>query len=1200
MRQVRLGRLAATVGALTRLRLCLGASAREHVKPKRKSLIVTLEAGMASSMRLGTLFVFAGLLGTAALFSSSAKAQQHFETQLVPQMGHTDAVWSVAFSPDGHLALSGSEDNTLRLWEVGTGKELRSFNGHTGFVSAVAFSPDGRFALSGAWDDTVKLWNVATGQELRTFSGHTGFLEAVAFSPDGRFALSGGQDNKLKLWDIATGQELRTFSGHTGAVWSVAFSPDGRFILSGGADKLLKLWEADTGKELRSFAGHTGHVWSVSFFPDGRLALSGSGDKTLKIWDVATGEVVRSLGGKGAGIISAALSRDGRFALSGGASDGLMKLWDVATGQEIRSFRGHRNSVRSVAFSPDGQSALSGSQDGTFKLWDLTTGQERRSFSGHAGYISSVALSPDGRSALSGSSDNLMRLWDMATGKELLSFAGHKGDVLSVAFSPDGHLALSGSRDHTLKLWDVSSGRELRSFTGHPGEVWSVKFSADGRLALSGGGRFVAPTKRHRSRPKKEDTALRLWDVETGQQIRSFTGHSGAVRSVALSPDGQFALSGSDDMSMKLWEVATGKEVRSFSGHKSFVRSVAFSPDGRFALSGAWDDTVKLWDVATGQELRSFTGHSGNVESVAFSPDGRYALSGSHDNTLRLWEVATGKELRRFSGHAGIVQSVAFSPNARFILSGSHDGTARIWDLERGQELARMMAAADGEWLTMTPKGFFTASQRGGELLSIVRGLDAYSVHQFYDHLYRPDLVEELLKGDAQGKYVDAASKLNLETILDSGSAPKLELLEKNHTERSEDGVNLSVRIKDAGGGIGEKVVWRVNGKTQGDLTVPGLQGPPSPGRFVTMSQELKVDRSKSNIVEVTAYNGQGLLASLPLQVTVDPFGVTTTERPKLHVLAAGVDKYAMGDLGLRYAVKDAQAFAAAMQSAGSTLFSEVRITALRDGEVTKSGLEAAVNKLASEVKPTDVFVLFLSGHGRSIAGKYYFLQQDLDFAKGQSIEKDAISQDLWQAWLAKIPAEKTLLIYDTCESAAASGLVRGGENGRETAMDKLQNATGQNLIAAAREAAYEGYEGHGVLTYAILEAFRKLETPGGKAQEVGVDRLAHYIGKRVPEITTALYGVRQEPIRKLTGEDFPLGLRILSVAAPNECPAEEEFVIIKSEPLRDNPDDTAPSGRTLTPGYRVGAKFSGSWALICRDGAKLGYLRPESIAKTN
>ena len=210
MRQVRLERLAATVGALTRLRLCLGASAREHVKAKRKLLIATLDAGMGRSMRQGTLFVFAGFVGAAALFSSSAKAQQHFETQLVPQMGHTDAVWSVAFSPDGHLALSGSEDNTLRLWQVDTGKELRSFNGHTGFVSAVAFSPDGRFALSGAWDDTVKLWDVATGQELRSIQ------RPYRLSRSGRVLARRplcplwrpGQ--KLKLWDIATGQELRS------------------------------------------------------------------------------------------------------------------------------------------------------------------------------------------------------------------------------------------------------------------------------------------------------------------------------------------------------------------------------------------------------------------------------------------------------------------------------------------------------------------------------------------------------------------------------------------------------------------------------------------------------------------------------------------------------------------------------------------------------------------------------------------------------------------------------------------------------------------------------------------------------------------------------------------------------------------------------------------------------------------------------
>jgi hypothetical protein len=211
-------------------------------------------------------------------------------------------------------------------------------------------------------------------------------------------------------------------------------------------------------------------------------------------------------------------------------------------------------------------------------------------------------------------------------GREWWQFwkSGHASPVSSVAFAPDRRTALSGSWDETLKLWDVATGQQIRSFSGHDGSVRSVVFAPDGRTALSG----------------SDDKTLKLWDVGTGQEIRSFTGHDSSVVSVAFAPDGRTALSGSGGNAHKLWDVATGREIRSFTGHDHWVMSVAFAPDGRTALSGSWDKTLKLWDVATGREIRSFTGHDGSVESVAFAPDGRTALSGSRDNTLKLWDVS--------------------------------------------------------------------------------------------------------------------------------------------------------------------------------------------------------------------------------------------------------------------------------------------------------------------------------------------------------------------------------------------------------------------------------------------------------------------------------------------------------------------------------------------------------------------------------
>jgi uncharacterized caspase-like protein len=309
--------------------------------------------------------------------------------------GHTREVYSVAISPDGRFVLSGSCDvldqvllvfpdcqkGSLKLWDLSTGRELRSFTGHTGKVKSVAFSPDGRFAFSGSTDKTLKMWDIASGRELRSFTGHEYAVDALAISRDGRFAIV-GSGYTLKLWDIASGRELWSFEREDilgrrpsgGGIESVAISPDGRAVLAGYGDSKLMLWDIDSGRWIRTFEGQPSTVSSVAFSPDGLFALSGSSDATLKLWDVTRGQKLRTFTGHGGSVASVAISPDGRFALSG-SHDSKLKLWDLASGRELHSFEGHTgffDFVYSVAISPDGRFVLSGGKDKTLKLWDIS------------------------------------------------------------------------------------------------------------------------------------------------------------------------------------------------------------------------------------------------------------------------------------------------------------------------------------------------------------------------------------------------------------------------------------------------------------------------------------------------------------------------------------------------------------------------------------------------------------------------------------------------------------------------------------------------------------------------------------------------------------------------------------------------------------------------------------------------------------
>lgn len=282
---------------------------------------------------------------------------------------------SVWMSADARWALSGS-DKTVGLWDVSTGRCLRTFEEHSGDVTAVCLSGDGHRALSGSWDNTIRLWDTATGRCLRTFKGHTDMVNSVSLSVDGSLALSASWDNTMRLWDVGTGRCLRSFEGHTDMVNSVALSVDGRWALSGSGkhegtvNNMVRFWEVATGRCRRIFEGHTAQVLTVCLSLDGRWVLSGSADNAVRLWEVATGRCLRTFKGHTRYVNSVCLSGDGHWVLSGSV-DNTVRFWEVATGLCVHTFQAHTAAVLTVCLSGDGRWALSGSADKTLRLWEF-------------------------------------------------------------------------------------------------------------------------------------------------------------------------------------------------------------------------------------------------------------------------------------------------------------------------------------------------------------------------------------------------------------------------------------------------------------------------------------------------------------------------------------------------------------------------------------------------------------------------------------------------------------------------------------------------------------------------------------------------------------------------------------------------------------------------------------------------------------
>jgi WD40 repeat protein/serine/threonine protein kinase len=286
---------------------------------------------------------------------------------------HTGPVRSVAFFPGNQTALSGGDDGTVRLWDVGTGEERHRFEGHQGTVHCVALSPDGRTAISGGDDGIVRLWQIDSKSEGRTLRGHTASVYSVAFSHDGSRAISAGQDTTVRLWDFATGEERKQLEVSGGSIWSIAFTDDSHVLVASDSN-VVGLFDITTGSKVQRFEGHKDVVWSVAYSPESRRAFTSSGsgqrDNTIRLWDIENGRELHRFEGHLGAIGSVACSPDGRRALSGSV-DRTVRLWDVATAAELQRFEGHTDVVNCVVFTPDGHRALSASNDGTVRVWGL-------------------------------------------------------------------------------------------------------------------------------------------------------------------------------------------------------------------------------------------------------------------------------------------------------------------------------------------------------------------------------------------------------------------------------------------------------------------------------------------------------------------------------------------------------------------------------------------------------------------------------------------------------------------------------------------------------------------------------------------------------------------------------------------------------------------------------------------------------------
>jgi WD40 repeat protein len=1034
---------------------------------------------------------------------------------LTLQTGHTDAIRSIAFSPNGKLVVTASADRTARLW-TSDGKLLRILTTKSS-VNCAVFSRDNQFVVLASEDNVVQVWSVE-GKLVHTSGNFGHSVEAVDVSPDGQTILVGSELTyglgSVRLLTI-NGAATTPARSTTGLVSSVSFSPDGKYYAYGTwkPGHAVTVVEVATGAIVSTFDKHEKDVASVQFSADSLSVLSTSVDftdqKRIYLTDLH-GAIKQQWGPFSSEF--AVLHPDSKQLVVTTRASGLQLY---AAGGALRPIKTDMWGAR-VAMSPDGTQIALARQDGGVSFYDmegrlLVAGIASRSS------ITSLAISESGDLIVAGHSNNYLSFW--SRDGRLTRRLSLDGPVNGVAISPDGKQIAAavfqrqGSSGPTLVLL-TAEGTVTRKISGGYGSA--VAYSADGKTIYAGTGLGQVEIYDSNGELKKK--------VLVNEEGRFIT-------SIAAGAGGKVAATGFFDGIKTLNADGSGLSTISYSDddRSKMITHMALSRDGLHVIEGA--NYMHLFK-STGEREASFAVQ--NVSAIAMSRDGQFIAAGTAGKGVKLWDMRLHDEAaeptKTFPDDQIQVSALVFSPDEKYLLAGLYDDTIRVWNIANGQELS--LATSGAEWLAYTQDGYFDASPNGGSLLGMTSGIESSAIDQFALRNNRPDLILGRL-GLATPDRVEHYKALYLrrlrragvtEQSLNDRQPPRARIAQARLSGSS---LQLSLQLSD------DQALLKSFQVFVNDVPLFGAEGKPLAGHSTNQEETVQLTAGR-NKVEVSCLNDRGVESYRALTLADAP----VEQKRDLYFLGFGVSKYRNHALDLDYADKDARDLAALFQRMEGKTFNKVVAKVYANEQVTTESIKNAKSFVAA-ARPEDVFVLFIAGHGvhdSNAEATYYYLTHEADL---QSLATTAAPFEEIEQLLQGVQPRQKLFLMDTCESgeldesrtlelvaAAGSAKVKArgirisaghpktaaapqaraflAERDRYIYND-LQRRSGAIVFSASGggELSYESEAIHnGVFTKAVLDALTSKSTDTDHDGMVSTDELRAQVAAKVAETT--------------------------------------------------------------------------------------------------